>query len=257
MPTHDARDSGTSSPASVRPFQVRGRFLTAIALRIETDQADDGFYSALDAQLQQTPQFFTGAPMVLDFEKAPAFVQPEQIHRLVDELRQRRLQVFGVQNAGDAQRRVTDALGLIPIANGREAPLPEARRAPAAAPASAPDAPAPAPRPATENKLITAPVRSGQTVVAEHGDLTILGSVASGAELVAAGNIHVYGPLRGRAMAGVHGDEDARIFCQHLDAELLAIAGLYRTSDTIEAALRKKAVQIFLDDDRLRMEALG
>ena len=104
--------------------------------------------------------------------------------------------------------------------------------------------------------LITEPVRSGQKIVAERGDLVVCASVGSGAELVAVGNIHVYGALRGRALAGVNGDETARIFCQHLDAELLAIAGLYRTSEDLGPDIRKQRVQAFLQDEKLVVEAL-
>ena len=100
-------------------------------------------------------------------------------------------------------------------------------------------------------------MRSGQTVYAERGDLTIVGPVSSGAEIVASGSIHVYGPLRGRAIAGAHGDETARIFCQSLDAELLAIAGLYRTSESIQDELRQRSVQVVLNNDRLDVEAFG
>ena len=82
-------------------------------------------------------------------------------------------------------------------------------------------------------------------------------AVSSGAELIARGNIHVYGLLRGRAMAGAEGDESARIFCQRLDAELLAVAGLYRTSENLEPELLNRPVQVFLQDERLCVEALG
>ena len=105
-------------------------------------------------------------------------------------------------------------------------------------------------------RLITDPVRSGQKVFADRGDLVVVGPVSSGAELVAVGNIHVYGALRGRALAGVNGDETARIFCQSLEAELLAIAGLYRTSEDLEAGIRKARIQAFLKDDRLAVEPL-
>ncbi|WP_311735000.1 septum site-determining protein MinC [Alloyangia mangrovi] len=133
------------------------------------------------------------------------------------------------------------------------APAPEAQPAPAAEPE-----PAPIPqRVAPENKIVTMPVRSGQTVIADKGDLTVVGPVSSGAELFAAGNIHVYGRMRGRAFAGIDGDENARIFCQSLDAELLAIAGLYRTSDSLGADVRHKMVQIYLEDERLIVAPFG
>ncbi|TGN42183.1 septum site-determining protein MinC, partial [Paracoccus liaowanqingii] len=118
-------------------------------------------------------------------------------------------------------------------------------------------APAVAVAPPVQNKVIRSPVRSGQMIVADQGDLTVIGSVASGAELVASGNIHVYGPLRGRAMAGCHGDESAHIFCQSLDAELVAIAGLYRTSETLEDAARQRCTHIYLEDEKLRMEVIA
>jgi septum site-determining protein MinC len=94
-------------------------------------------------------------------------------------------------------------------------------------------------------------------VIAEHGDLTVIGSVASGAELMAAGNIHVYGTLRGRALAGCHGDETAHIFCQNLSAELVAIAGLYQTSETLDAAALQRCTHIYLKDERLCMEVIA
>jgi septum site-determining protein MinC len=104
--------------------------------------------------------------------------------------------------------------------------------------------------------LVTEPVRSGQQIFAERGDLVVVASVSPGAELIARGNIHVYGTLRGRALAGVHGDSAARIFCEALDAELLAIAGLYKLSDAFDPSLRRQRVQAFLDDGTLRVESL-
>jgi septum site-determining protein MinC len=108
--------------------------------------------------------------------------------------------------------------------------------------------PAPAqPEPAT--LLLESPVRSGQSVVFPHGDITVLGSVASGAEVIAGGSIHIYGTLRGRAFAGSHGNERARIFCNKVEAELLAISGFYRSADDIEARLRSQPIQAWLKGD--------
>jgi septum site-determining protein MinC len=237
--------------ATATTFQVRGRFLTALVLRIDTDKADGPFYGQLDEQLQRTPQFFSGAPLVLDLAKSEWLNQPDNIRDLVQKLRQRDLRVFGVQNAFGLGDDVLHSLGLIPVTTGRDAPLPRdtgsARPATAAAPAARP----------VENKVIRSHVRSGQMVVAENGDLTVIGSVASGAELMAAGNIHVYGALRGRAMAGCHGDETAHIFCQNLSAELVAIAGLYKTSETMDDEVRQGCTHIYLEDDKLRMEVIA
>nr|WP_111298540.1 septum site-determining protein MinC [Paracoccus saliphilus] len=235
-------------PATATSFQVRGRFLTALVLRIDTQTVDDAFYAQLDKQLRKTPQFFSGAPMVLDLANAACFHDPDRIRDLVGNLRQRELQVFGVEKAAAMDPAVLQSLGLIAVTAGRDAPLP--REASPAAPA--PEAPH-----RTENKVIRSPVRSGQMIMAEHGDLTVIGSVASGAELIAAGNIHVYGPLRGRAMAGCHGDEGAHIFCQSLNAELVAIAGLYQTSETLDVAAHQRCTHIYLEDEKLRMEVIG
>jgi septum site-determining protein MinC len=105
------------------------------------------------------------------------------------------------------------------------------------------------------NKLITSPVRSGQQVVSKPGDLIISASVSHGAELLAEGNIHVYGTLRGRALAGIAGDTNARIFCQALDAELISIAGFYRLSDAMKPL--SQPCQIFLKDEQICIEPLN
>ncbi len=105
-----------------------------------------------------------------------------------------------------------------------------------------------------KTKLLTTPVRSGQQVVSKGGDLVITAAVSHGAELLADGNIHVYGALRGRALAGIAGDKQARIFCQSLDAELVSIAGFYCLSDVIVP--QEGPCQIFLQDDRIQIEPI-
>ena len=248
MRTEQAQARSRDAPVDVMPFQIRGRFLTAIAIRPTADPADPAFAAALDVQMAQSPHFFSNAPVLVDFEAVPEMTDAGSIRALVDALRARELQVFGVQNATAVQSEITHALGLIPIGAGREAPLPtdRQRRAEKLERLLPPD-----------NKIITAPVRSGQLVVAERGDLTVVGSVASGAELVAGGSIHVYGRMRGRAKAGAYGDENARIFCGRLDAELLAIAGLYKTNETFRDGLSGRNVHVFLEDETLKMEVLA
>ena len=237
-----------SIPAKAAPFQVRGRFLTVLTLRVDTALADEHFHAQLDQQLDKTPQFFAGAPVVLDLGATPDLRDVGRFRALVDSLRQRQLRVFGVQNAAGLDPAVLQDMALIAVNTGRDAPMPrEAEPAPAAA----------APVRPPENKVIHSPVRSGQMIVAEHGDLTVIGSVASGAELIAAGNIHVYGTLRGRAMAGCHGDEHAHIFCQSLNAELVAIAGLYQTSESLDEAARDRCTHIYLENEKLRMEVIA
>lgn len=250
MPDHETTSRGTRGAATVRPYRIRGRFLTAIALRLE-GPADRSMLAELDAQLRQTPQFFADAPLVIDLEHAAGQVSPEDLLGLVEHLRFRKVSVFAVQGGSREQKAAAAAQGLIAIPPGGDAPPRTAGREEAPVPVAAPEAARPA------SRLVTTPVRSGQTIVAERGDLTVVGPVGSGAELIAAGSIHVYGPLRGRASAGVFGDEAARIFCQDLDAELLSVAGLYRTSESLEPAIRRRAVQVFLEGDRLCVEPLG
>ena len=114
-----------------------------------------------------------------------------------------------------------------------------------------------APKPEPMSLLLDNPVRSGQTVFFPNGDVTVLGSVASGAEIVAGGSIHIYGALRGRAMAGAAGNIRARIFCSRIEAELLAIDGLYKTADDIEPELHGRPIQAWLDGNAIRVAALG
>ncbi|MBC8057587.1 MAG: septum site-determining protein MinC, partial [Rhizobiales bacterium] len=101
-----------------------------------------------------------------------------------------------------------------------------------------------------------APVRSGQQVYAQSRDLTVCATVGAGAEVIADGSIHIYGPLRGRALAGAQGNEKARIFCREFHAELVAVAGHYKVLEDIPKELRGKAVQVWLDKDQLHIAAL-
>lgn len=111
--------------------------------------------------------------------------------------------------------------------------------------------------PSAGTLMIKAPIRSGQSVFHPHGDVIVLGSVASGSEIVAGGSIHVYGTLRGRAIAGSEGNISARIFCRKNEAELLAVDGWYTTAEEMEGVSRGKAVQAFLENDALCVVPLG
>ncbi|WP_372836188.1 septum site-determining protein MinC [Puniceibacterium confluentis] len=248
MPQDVTPEGRAESRTLVRPIQIRGRFLTAVALKVESGPQDAAFYAALDDLLRQRPHFLVDAPLVLDLEEADGAIGADALKQLVAGLKQRKFAAFGVQNASPDQLAAATEAGLIAVPPGRDTPLrddrPERRRSSGRGISTA-------------TRVVTTPVRSGQTVVADHGDLVVIAPVASGAELIARGNIHVYGTLRGRAMAGAHGDRNARIFCQNLDAELLAVAGLYRTSENLEHEVRKRSVQVFLQDERLCVETLG
>ncbi|PZX14431.1 septum site-determining protein MinC [Palleronia aestuarii] len=254
MQRQDVRTNAAASPASIKPFQIRGRFFTAVALRLDTGM-DDAFFTALDAHISQIPAFFEDAPMVLDLEKVAGTLPKAELVRLIDGLKNRGLSVFGVQNGTEEQAAVARAAGLIPMPGGREVPLERTARKSDPAPKPAPAEPEPEAAPTT--RLITEPVRSGQRIFNDRGDLIVVASVSAGAELIAEGSIHIYGRLRGRALAGVNGDTNARIFCQSLDAELLAISGLYKTSESMSTDLLNERVQVFLRDEMLCIEKLA
>jgi septum site-determining protein MinC len=184
--------------------------------------------------------------VVLDVEDLA--VDKHELKKLIDELGQRKVRIMGIEGA-----RPSQLTAEMPPAmrGGREAPDFET---PEAAPAGKPEAPdvaaAPAPKPEPQ------PGRAPASMIFPEGDVTIIGSVASGAEIVAGGSIHIYGTLRGRALAGSVGNASARIFCRKLEAELLAIDGLYKTAEDLEPKLRGKAVQLWLDGDAIMAETL-
>jgi septum site-determining protein MinC len=242
-----AKGGAAAASTAVMPFQIRGRSFTAVVLQL-AGAADRAFYEMLDALLRQAPHFFTNAPFVIDLDKAAGLQLNGDFTQLVRELRGRKLSVIGVQNGSIEQNAAALTAGLITLQGGRDVPAErDGRPIPTT---SSMTEPAPA------TLLITEPVRSGQRIFADRGDLVVVSSVGSGAELIAQGSIHIYGRLRGRALAGVNGDRTARIFCQNLEAELVAIAGLYRTSDDLGPAVRQQRVQAFLRDETLCVEPL-
>jgi len=152
------------------------------------------------------------------------------------------------------ERAELDAVPAAPPPPPAPAPAPEpARRARAATPAAVPATPAKAPQP---GRMQTSNVRSGQQLYAENCDLTVMATVGAGAEVIADGSIHIYGTLRGRALAGAQGNTTARIFCREFHAELVAIAGHYKVLDDVPDTLRGKAVQVWLEQDQIKIAAL-
>jgi septum site-determining protein MinC len=206
----------------------------------------------LDASLERSNGFFAGHPVVLDL--AAVQLSAPAIAHLIANLEERKIRVLGIEGIEpEAGER-----GLPPILRGgrgtRSFELPESQPAAAAA-AAEPPPPLPPQKPAS--LMIEDPVRSGQSVVFIDGDVTVLGSVGSGAEIVAGGSIHIYGTLRGRAMAGAAGNVRARIFCHRVEAELLAINSYYKTAEDIEDSLRHGPAQAWLEGDVLKMAALN
>src|SRR6476646_8351254 len=164
---------------------------------------------------------------------------------LVENLAERKIRVLGITGVDPA----IEEPGLPPILRGGRGPqqtTPDLPKAPTLVVNAAP-------RRQPASLLIETPVRSGQSVVFVDGDVTVLGSVGSGAEIVAGGSVHIYGTLRGRAMAGANGNSLARIFCQLVEAELLDIDSYYKTADEIEDSLRRQPIQAWLEGETLKI----
>jgi septum site-determining protein MinC len=210
---------------------------------------DPAFDPELAQQVQRSPRFFLNAPVVLDLRGAPQFTYEAEFIEARDILRRHTLTLIGIQNAQPAQVDAAAAVGLASFAPN--ATQPSRARPVEPAPNAAPAPPRPAVTATAKSRLVTQPVRSGTQIYARGADLVVTAPVSPGAEIMADGNIHVYGVLRGRALAGASGDVEARIFCSRLEAELVSIAGHYLVSDQLPAEQRGSAVQIALVDDRL------
>lgn len=254
---------------------------TLYALRAVLHTADtQALLAALAARMDEAGSFYRDEPVALDaqgLEEAPDWAA------LVTALREHGLHPIGVQ-ADAALLDAAAAAGLAPLdlsAAPAAGPRPSAadpgsaaKAAAAAAQTPEPAAHAPArttspatagissraPAPAaaaSETLLIQHPLRSGQRIYAKGRDLIVLGMVSQGAEVIADGHVHVYGPLRGKAMAGAHGRTDAMIFTTQLDPELLAVAGVYRVVETrLPDTLHNRPARVSLEGDTLRIESL-
>jgi septum site-determining protein MinC len=194
----------------------------------------------IDATLAGSPGFFVGKPVVLDLS-AVDLSRPAIAH-LVLSLEKKNIRILGIEGVEAA--RLTSSMPPL-LTGGRHCAVREAE----------PEKPELKP-PAT-SLLLDSPVRSGQSIVFPDGDVTVLGSVGSGAEIVAGGSIHIYGTLRGRAMAGVNGNSSARIYCQRIEAELLAIDGYYQTAEELDEGLRNRPAQAWLEGDIMRITPLN
>jgi septum site-determining protein MinC len=199
-----------------------------------------GWLEEIDATLARSPGFFVGKPVVLDLSAVD--LSQSAIAHLVTSLEQRNIRILGIEGV-DAAQLTTNMPPL--LTGGRHCVVTQVEP-------KKPEA-----KPKQTSLLLENPVRSGQSVVFAEGDVTVLGSVGSGAEIVAGGSIHVYGTLRGRAMAGVNGNSAARIYCQRIEAELLAIDGYYQTAEDIGADLRNRPAQAWLDGNIMKITPLN
>lgn len=269
--------SQTKPPRKTSPA-LDFKSATLYTIRVVLHEADTtALLEALSRRMKDAGAFFENEPVVIDAGRIEPLVDWPT---LVSALREHHLHPVGVIAEG-AQQEAAAAAGLPAVEVGgapvrpASAPAPE-HDVPAAAvtpekisdtPAAAappveaskagsPDSTPPAPAPAA--MIINRPLRSGQRVYARNTDLIVIGVVSRGAEVIADGNIHVYGPLRGKAMAGARGDTGARIFTTQLDPELVAVAGVYRVIETgLDPAVQNKPAIVSLSGESLQIESLG
>jgi septum site-determining protein MinC len=255
-------------------FRFRGRNFLALVLRPALPVSQ--WLGELDDWLVRSPGFFNGKPLILDL--AGVALERADIAGLIGELGGRSIRIMGIEGVDGSKLDASlpplltggRTLGAVEVA---EAISPAPGTADAAAKSDGksdgkpdatadqtPPARAIAPLPSQSRQppslLIETPIRSGQAVINPDGDVIVLGSVASGAEVIAAGSIHVYGTLRGRALAGAYGNESARVFCRRYEAELIAIGEYFKAIEDIESELRQKPVQAWLAGGELKIAAL-
>jgi septum site-determining protein MinC len=240
MQQPDMPEASARLPQTEPAFDMKaGQFtIPTLVLRDRDTDALDRF---LIAQTARAPRFFDRAPIAIDVSQLAGDDVIDLLIQVVGMLRGHAMIPVGVRGAAPTQHEQIAALELALM------PAPRQTAAPAA-PAKAHDT--------GRTLVVEQPVRSGQRIFARGGDLVLLGGVSSGAEVMAEGHIHAYGPLRGRAMAGVSGNVAARVFCRELGAELISIAGRYRVSENLESRYLGKAVSVSLNGDKLEFRLL-
>lgn len=230
--------------ASHRAIRFIGRSYLAFVLTPEAPIL--GWLAELDSWLARSPRFFADRSIVLDLAKVK--LSRQGISHLVANLLERNIRVVGLEGADPTLLgpelpplmrggRSVDGAEIVPPSGSEKAAAP-IRKQPT-------------------SLVLDSPVRSGQSIIFPEGDVSVLGSVGSGAEIIAGGSVHVYGTLRGRVMAGSTGNAQARIFCQKIDAELLAINGYYRTAEEIDQQVRGRPSQAWLEGRTLKVTALN
>jgi septum site-determining protein MinC len=232
-----------------REHAVEIRFGQVGLVQVRLHTTDPGaILDELTGKTATAPHFFERTAVCLDLSSLPRFPAADEIRAVVEVVRRAGMLSVGLAQGGTSVESLANELDM-PVfthirATSKAAPVVQA--------------PAPAPEPAALPALMQhQPVRSGQRVYARNRDLIVTTTVAAGAEVMADGCVHIYGPLRGRVMAGAHGDTDARVFCQTFHAELVSIAGVFRVFETIPPELAGVPVQAWLAGEDLRFARIG
>lgn len=233
----------THTSAMFSLFSLKGGLFTLTSIQLLSADLTD-LSNQLEEKIKQAPNFFRHAPVVLDVHKLTIEQQSVlELNKLSLILKRLHLIPVGVQGAKSELQKMAILEGFALISESKQEKL-KIQETPDLAIKQISGSP---------TKIITQPIRSGQQVYAPGGDLLILASVSPGAELLADGHIHVMGALRGRALAGINGDQRAMIFCKSLEAELISIAGQYQISEDLKDSLWKQAARIELIKGRLNI----
>jgi septum site-determining protein MinC len=241
-----------------RSIRIKGRSFLAVVLT--PDLPFEDWLVPLDDLAARSAGFFLGRPVVLDVSELS--LDRAALKAMVAALGERGVRVMGIEGARPSQLDASMPPGMVGGRPAADVEMPaadaeaQAQKPGKAQPAEVREVVAPVVRATLSSLVLHEPVRSGQSIVFPEGDVTVIGSIASGAEVIAGGSIHVYGALRGRALAGSIGNSAARIFCRKLEAELLAIDGIYKTADDLPAELRSQAAQLWLENDAIMASRL-
>lgn len=223
-----------------RCFQFKTSFSPCTVMQVTAADVDR-IEAQLSTMMAQTPDFFHSTPIVIDIEKIPptTFLDFARLKQLLIHYH---MVPMGIRGGSLSQQIAAQTQGLLKVNVGKSTVATAVKKAPEYV---------------DKTKVVTQPIRSGMQVYANEGDLIVAAQVSSGAELMADGHIHVYGALRGRALAGVQGNKQARIFCKQLDADLVAIAGLYLTREDIGTLSNEGSmVQIYLENEQIKIAAI-
>jgi septum site-determining protein MinC len=230
--------------ANNKSFQLKGGFCTLTSLQILANDLTL-FQEELTKTVKRTPKFFHHTPIIIDLTEAATDIDLQRIKLI---MRANKLIPVGIRSEDKHLQKLAIQAGLaiFPHTSAeKEQVIPETTNKKETTPTPPPP----------QSKIITHPIRSGQQIYSK-GDLIILSSVSAGAEILADGNIHVYGHLRGRALAGIMGETSARIFCQSLEAELVSVAGRYLVSEHLQEVKINQYTQVYLENNQLKIEMM-
>ena len=227
-------------------FHLKGSVITMFILEFNAYDSEL-FKQQLAEKVTASPDFFKQSPVIINFEKLDLENTPVNYAEIISICKESGLVPVAFKQSPHLNLTEVEQTGL-GVLNERSG-AGDTSKAQVAKQETLPEHVSP-------SKIITKPVRSGQQIYAEGSDLIIIGSVSGGAEVLADGNIHIYGTLRGRALAGVSGNVNARIFCSGHEAELVSIAGQFSHSDSLETDLWKKPAQYYLEDEVLHVSPL-